>query len=229
MNVSYENQTVNAKNFLARFAHRSRLNISVEIISKISDLNKISLLDYGCGDGYFLNQVSQKYANFSLSGYDPYSLKKFDTFKLINNLSELKEKKFDVICSFETLEHLNTEEKKELFFLVKNILKKNGKFIVSVPIIGGLVLILKELNRMLMFKRKSDYSIKELFLASFFNISAKRAENIKESHKGFNFQNLEKEFVENFRIVSKIYTPFKFIPWFLNSTVFYILEKKNFK
>ena len=226
MNVPYDKQTVNAKNYFARFAHRTRLNISLNIISKIANLKGTSILDYGCGDGLFLSQIKQKFPNFNLSGYDPYSQKTYDSFNLINNLSEIKDKKFDVICSFETLEHLNFDEKKELFLLIKNILKDNGKFVVSVPIIGGLVLILKEFNRMMMFKRKSDYSLNELLLAAFFNVSAKRADNIKISHKGFNFKTLENELKENFLIISKVYTPFKFIPWFLNSTVFYILEKK---
>lgn len=225
MNVDYDKQTVNAKNFFARFAHRSRLNISIKIISDIASSNEISILDFGCGDGLFLNQINQKIPNSNLSGYDPYSQKRYDNFNLITDLSELRYKKFDVICCFETLEHLDVVEKKELFSLINNILKKNGKFVISVPIIGGLVLILKEINRMLMFRRKSDYNLKELFLASFFNISAKRAQNIKESHKGFNFQILEKELTKNFSIESKIYTPFKFIPWFLNSTVFYVLNK----
>ena len=82
---------------------------------------------------------------------------------------------------------------------------------------------------MLMFRRKSDYNFKELFLASFFNISAKRSQNIKESHKGFNFQMLEKEMKKNFLIKSKIYCPFNLFPWFLNSTVFYVLKKINQK
>ena len=110
--------------------------------------------------------------------------------------------------------------------MVNNILKKNGKFVISVPIIGGLVLILKEINRMLMFRRKSDYNFKELFLSTFFNKSPKRAVDIKASHKGFNFTKLETELNKNFTIKSKILSPFKNLPWFLNSNIFYILECK---
>ena len=75
-----------------------------------------------------------------------------------------------------------------------------------------------------MFRRKSDYSIKELFLSAFFNVSTKRAENIKTSHKGFNFQKLEIELRTKFKFRSKILSPFKFFPWFLNSTVFFVLD-----
>ena len=227
MNVNYDRQTVNAKNFFARYAHRTRLNISLKIISDITSYNEISIFDYGCGDGLFLNQIKHKIPNSTLSGYDPYSQKKYENFNLINNLAEVRNKKFDVVCCFETLEHLDVVEKKDLFFFVNDVLKENGKFVISVPIIGGLVLILKEINRMLMFKRKSDYNLKELFLATFFNVRAKRAENIKESHKGFSFQILENELKKNFLVSSKVYTPFRIAPWFLNSTVFYVLEKKN--
>ena len=57
MKVDYDKQTVNAKNFFARYAHRSRLRISENIIQNLFSNGKITLLDYGCGDGYFLNNL----------------------------------------------------------------------------------------------------------------------------------------------------------------------------
>ena len=145
---------------------------------------------------------------------------------ILNNFDEISKNKFDIICCFETLEHLYENEKLDLYELVKNSLNYEGKFIVSVPIIGGLTLILKEINRAILFKRKSDYTFKELFLSTFFNKSPKRAEDIKGSHKGFNFMKLETELNKNFTIKLKILSPFKNLPWFLNSNIFYILECK---
>ncbi len=226
MQVDYDKQTVNAKNFFARYAHRSRLKISVNIIEKLFLNKKFSILDFGCGDGHFLNNLSEKFSNCNLIGYDPYSTIVHKSFKLCKNLDEIKNNSLDIVCCFETLEHLDDNEFNFLINSIKNKLKNDGKFIVSVPIIGGLTLILKEINRAMMFKRKSDYSLKEIFLASFFNKSPKRAENIKTSHKGFNFQLLENKLKMNFNIRSKILSPFKNVPWFLNSTVFYILDFK---
>tara|TARA_B100000927_G_C16351171_1_gene423329 strand:+ start:35 stop:715 length:681 start_codon:yes stop_codon:yes gene_type:complete len=226
MKVDYDKQTVNAKNFFARYAHRSRLRISENIIQNLFSNGKITVLDYGCGDGYFLNNLSEKYSGHNLIGYDPYSTLIHKSFKLCKNLDEINKKSLDIVCCFETLEHLDDKEYNFLVNSVKDKLKAGGKFIVSVPVIGGLTLILKEINRAMIFKRKSDYSLREIILASFFNKSPKRADNIKTSHKGFNFQILENKLKIKFNIRSKILSPFKYMPWYLNSTVFYILDFK---
>lgn len=224
MQVKYEHQTVKAKFFFARFAHRKRLKISVNLVKKYFPSQSISLIDYGCGDGFFLNELSKIFPHSNLIGYDPYSNITHNTFNLINDFNKIKENSIDIISCFETLEHLDDIERKILYGLIEKVKKKNGKIIFSVPIIGGLTLILKEINRAIMFRRKSDYSMKELFLSTFFNVSAKRAENIKTSHKGFNFQQLEIELRTKFQFKSKTLSPFKFLPWFLNSTVFFVLE-----
>ncbi len=227
MNVEYDKQTINAKNFFARFAHRKRLKISTKIIDNLNLTGNSSLLDFGCGDGIFLDEISKRHANINLIGFDPYSNLKHSTFKLYDNLDNLNCESLDVICCFETIEHLYKDERDNLYNLAIKTLKKNCKFIISVPIIGGLTLILKEINRAMIFKRKSDYSMKELFLASFLNKEIKRAENIKTSHKGFNYKKLEKELIGRFLVEKKIYSPFKNVPWFLNSNIFYILKSKK--
>ncbi len=226
MHVDYDKQTVNAKNFFARYAHRSRLRYSENIIKSLFTNKTISLLDFGCGDGLFLKNLSKKFSNFDLIGYDPYSTIVHDSFKLCKNLDEISNNSLDIVCCFETLEHLDDKELDFLINTIHNKLKIGGKFIISVPIIGGLMLILKEINRAMMFKRKSDYTLKELFNATFFNKSPERADNIKTSHKGFNFQMLESNLKKKFKIKSKIFSPFKYIPWYLNSNVFYVLEFK---
>ena len=63
--------------------------------------------------------------------------------------------------------------------------------------------------------------IKKVFIS---NRTLQKAENIKISHKGFNFQQLEIKLRTKFKFKSKILSPFKFLPWFLNSTIFFVLE-----
>ena len=109
MQVDYDKQTVNAKNFFARYAHRSRLKISGNIIEKLFLNKKFSILDFGCGDGYFLNNLSGKFST-NLIGYDPYSKIVHKSFKLCKNLDEIKNNSLDIVCCFETLEHLDDNE-----------------------------------------------------------------------------------------------------------------------
>lgn len=105
------------------------------------------------------------------------------------------------------------------------MLNGGGTLIISVPVIGGPTLLLKEINRMILFKRKSDYSLKELLLASFLCIPAKKPENPRLTHKGFDFRELEKELATAFYLIDKTYSPFPVLPWYLNSQVFYVCSK----
>jgi len=222
--VDYNTQTTDNPNLISRFAHRSRNNISIKIINKIINNEKKTLLDYGCGNGYLLKELSKTNPMSTFIGYDKYSKIQYKPLSIINNMENIDDKSIDVFCCFETLEHLNEDEFKILFLNIKRLIKDSAKIIISIPIIGGPTLIIKEISRMILFKRKSDYNFKELFLASFFGINAQRAENIKTSHKGFNFKKLKYKLQQKFNIISIIYSPFKFLPWIFNSQVFYIME-----
>lgn len=48
----YAEHTYNSKNMLQRFAHRMRFKKSLNLMPSGRE---IRLLDYGCGDGFFLN------------------------------------------------------------------------------------------------------------------------------------------------------------------------------
>ena len=50
----YDRYTFNSSNLLARFSHRSRYKLGVKLIKKEKNLN---ILDFGCGDGRFLNDL----------------------------------------------------------------------------------------------------------------------------------------------------------------------------
>ena len=53
---SYESNTVNARNPIARYAHRNRIKRSVELACQKSGNGKV--LDYGCGSGVFVREMN---------------------------------------------------------------------------------------------------------------------------------------------------------------------------
>src|ERR1700753_193656 len=81
MEVSYEKQTVDNPNPLARFAHRTRLKKSKRLLAPLLTDSAV-LLDYGCGQGRFLHDIAtdieEKRPNVVLLGYDPYQSAQFD-------------------------------------------------------------------------------------------------------------------------------------------------------
>lgn len=223
MKVAYSRQTLETPNPIARFAHRKRYELSIEQAVGFLGSDKV-LLDFGCGKGDFLNKISELKPNSKLLGFDPESGHASSKYNIVNSMDHVESNSVDVFCSFETLEHLYDDERHLLYSEANRVLKKSGVIIISVPIIGGPPLLLKELNRMLLFRRKSEYSFKELFLACFLGISAKHPENPRPTHKGFDFREIEHELSEHFSINRKSYSPFSALGWYLNSQVFYVCK-----
>ena len=174
--TSYADITYNHKNFMVRFAHLKR-NFYVKKL--INSLKPKTILDYGTGDGeLYKNLDLNKLCKIIL--FEPES-KMFKDLKKnlqkipnsnncipLKNIKNISSKKFDLILCLEVLEHLPLTERMKFYKLCSNNLKKNGSCIIEVPIEYGPILFLKEFGRKYLKSRKTEYSMKELFLSVFF-------------------------------------------------------------
>lgn len=221
--VPYNKQTLDTPNPIARFSHQARYKFSLVKVLEYLSSNGV-VLDFGCGDGSFLHKLAIARPQAGLYGFDPESDQNYELYNRISTLDNLKDRSIDVVCCFETLEHLYAHEREHFYADARRILSKNGKVVVSVPIIGGPTLILKELNRMILFKRRSEYSFRELLSTSVLGLPAPKPENPRITHKGFNFRDIEKELSDKFEIVEKIKSPFPLLPWYLNSQLFLVFS-----
>jgi 2-polyprenyl-3-methyl-5-hydroxy-6-metoxy-1,4-benzoquinol methylase len=225
MTVPYHKQTVNTPNPIARFAHKARYKHSLELAQRhLSDSG--TLLDIGCGDGTFLHKLAAIRPMATLLGYEPSPPPQLGTHATLNDLNQLPSHSIDVICCFETLEHLYDEERNTLYASFRRLLRNEGTILVSVPIIGGPTLLLKELNRAVLFRRRSDYTIPELLRASLLGISASRSPNPRITHKGFNFRQLWVELENHHQLLSTHLSPFSRLPAYFNSQIFFVLRTK---
>lgn len=232
----YRKQTYNNKSKLKKISHSSRFNKSLNYLTNLYSKKKINLLDFGCGDGYFLSLVHKNKKSWKLSGYDPNvkavsemkklfhksntrNIKVFSNFNLIKN-------KYDVVTCFETLEHFN--ETMQLFLIdqIKSRVKPNGLILISVPIEIYLSGFLKGIYRYLINQKNNRASLKNLFKL-LFNLEIKRKKTNKyiSSHVGFDYLKLIKLLEDNkFNIIKKFYTPFVFFGPLLNSQVFLVID-----
>jgi SAM-dependent methyltransferase len=112
----------------------------LDIIKKVvKEINPKNLLDFGCGDGKLIYELSKEKIN--LTGIDiskkAISFAKIftPTAKFINSniINYIPKEKFDLITSIETLEHLPPEELKKFIIKLSSLLKKDGYFIITVP------------------------------------------------------------------------------------------------
>jgi len=107
-----------------------------------------SLIDIGCGDGFFLSKLSEKYPSKTLVGVD-LSRRAIEFARLLNAPEDDKEPKvkflcrdiikdplgrqFDLATCIHVLEHIPPELLGDLIEAVRELISDQGKFIVLVP------------------------------------------------------------------------------------------------
>ncbi|MCH6199148.1 class I SAM-dependent methyltransferase [Aquiflexum sp. LQ15W] len=135
--ISHQNKATNFINLLYKFVR----NITIK--KKVSWLNqytheKGSLLDIGCGTGYFLSAA--KKSGWKTLGIEPNktarNITKDKNLKVKSHLDQLKEdEKFDAISLYHVIEHVHTL--KRTGKKITTLLKENGTVFIAVPNINS--------------------------------------------------------------------------------------------
>lgn len=225
--VSYDRQTLNTPNPIARFAHRNRLERVISLVTSDADVHKV--LDYGCGSGAFVKAI-QGINGIKAIGYEPFMNERIDADSpIFNDLPSVEAAgPFDIITIFETVEHLDDRELCDFLAQAKKMLNEKGRILFSAPIEIGPAVLMKELNRCILHKRLPENSVIELFLASLLGRAAKRAENIKASHKGFDFRKTIRFLEDHYGPVTIVsYGPLPIGTWYGNSQVYFWLTRRS--
>lgn len=109
------------------------------LVNKVSKFEYKKLLDFGCGDGRFVNDIKKTKKNiygYEISEQASLFFKAFNPeIKLIQNLKELSNYKgfFDIINFSEVIEHIPDEQIKENIDVIYESLNDNGFLIVTAP------------------------------------------------------------------------------------------------
>jgi hypothetical protein len=183
----YDSQTINARNPFARYSHRKRIKQSLALALPL--IGDGRLLDYGCGPGVFLSKVLAHRPD-SAVGYEPFMAERTQNhLPIYSTLPEIEQRgPYELITLFETIEHLSAEELSNFLNLARRNLSTSGRILISAPIEIGPALLLKDLNRFALRFHPSEHRPWELVTAGLFGIPARRAEDIKKSHRGFDFR-----------------------------------------
>jgi hypothetical protein len=102
------------------------------------------------------------------------------------------------------------------------ILKPGGALVISVPIMYGLAIAPKVLNWMIRSRTlKAEYTLAEV-LKAMVGIRVSRPQNLRTTHKGFDFRELRELVAGRFASDSAHHSPVPHAPWWLSSQYFMI-------
>ena len=134
--ISHTDKANSIINILYKIARKFAIRSKRKLINKIAKQKKGNILDYGCGTGYFLNEMMKD--GWKIAGVEPNNQAREIANQLNNqsiaaSLSELKLKnqKFNIITLWHVLEHLH--DLNDMIKKLKDILKEKGKIIIAVP------------------------------------------------------------------------------------------------
>jgi len=104
-----------------------------EIVTALIN-NDSSVLDYGCGDCHFFDYLKTKKTNLNMIGYDLdkkyVEIGKKKMYLVVSSLENIKQK-FDFIVSNQVVEHMNVIDLSKFFKKSYDLLKMDGKLIIS--------------------------------------------------------------------------------------------------
>jgi len=228
--MSYSRWTYDSPNPLVRFAHRSRFRIALKLI-RIRPHQ--SLLDFGCGDGMFLNRLAgQAPEGVELVGFEPYMdacdgnrvpiHKDWDRVRAIAD----RRQGFDLVTCFEVLEHLPQRKLGEALDRIRAVSKPETQVFVSVPIESGFPSVVKNTIRHLAYNKEHGniYSLKNIARSALSMPMPECRQDDYCMHMGFYYRDLEERLAESFAIVKRQFSPFPGLGAGLNSQVFYELR-----
>ena len=94
----------------------------------------------------------------------------------------------NVLTCLEVCEHLTGSETQEFIAFTLRVLAPRSRLLVSVPIEMGPAVLVKELSRSMLHRRRPDLTAAELARVAFRAKPARRADDIKSSHRGFDWR-----------------------------------------
>jgi len=125
LSFMYSNKSFKDKN---SYVHKKNIEKNILILKKISPGK--DFLDFGSGLNNLWESIANKH-NLNYFGYDPYMQKKKRLKNYFNSLSELNNKKFDIINVNQVLEHVKNLDK--TLDEIKMFCKKETIIKISVP------------------------------------------------------------------------------------------------
>lgn len=228
----YQDYTYKNAFFVKRWLHERRYRDTLRFLKlRAHDI----LLDYGCGDGYFLRMCSEKIPAEHLVGYEPdpdmyheaAHVTRGTGITIVRTIDALHSGAFTKITCLETGEHLVDKELDALLVNIERLLAQRGRMVLSVPIETGVPALLKNTFRILKGHMPDNLTFLNFWRMVFgFSIPRSTPEHYEHgqyiySHMGFNHRQFEEVLKQHMRIENKHYSPLSVMNAVFSNTVLY--------
>lgn len=231
MSFDYSRMTYNNRWRVKRWSHGVRFQVALDLAKRFKP-EVTQALDYGAGDGYFAQILRRSFPASEVTTFDPSAImevairNKADgdhNIRVISNPESLRGP-FDIIFCLEVLEHLQDEEIVRILARWREILRKDGVVIVSVPIETGLGGAVKTGVRMSIGEgHVGRYSSAQICKAILGGKIDRGQDSYIDSHVGFSHKRLIKLIERENIIVRKTrYSPLRWAGP-INSQCFWVL------
>lgn len=221
--TQYERATIKHPNPIVAASHRARLGLANRMISRFLPSGG-SVLDFGAGEGALLQAFASERPDAELAAVEPYARIANPALTLFHSLDEVSGK-YDVITSFEVLEHLREPDADAFFAFCQRALRPGGTIIISVPIMLGPMILPKALNAV-RTRASWRYSWTEMLRAAILLQGPKErgVNGPGYNHRGFDFREIRARVDKDFKVVEERLSPFPGLWWGLNSQWFCVFR-----
>jgi SAM-dependent methyltransferase len=236
---------------LLRWSHGSRFRVARELVQAHAGGR---LLDYGCGDGTFLQMVRDLFPQAVGAEVDralaAEAAARFAgqpglRFVHTGELAGEPDGSFGVAVCMEVLEHCTPDAADRVVADLRRLVAKDGTIVISVPVETGPALVGKQLYRALAARRglegyaeRETYSPAELarMLVAGSGTTIERPvyhsrfpsgeANVYHGHKGFNWRVLRRRLARDFVVRRTLFSPVPLLGPLLNSQAWLVLSPR---
>lgn len=233
----YQDYTYQNAFFVKRWFHQRRYRDTFRFL-KLQAHDTV--LDYGCGDGYFLRTCATVMPAGHLYGFEPdpdmyqeaVRVTRGTGITVVRTLDALNGKVFTKITCLETGEHLVDRELTTLFANIEQLLAHGGQVVISVPIETGVPALLKNTFRILRGHIPDNCTLLN-FWRMVFGVSIPRSTPEDReygqyiySHMGFSHRQFEEMLKQHLLIKGKHYSPLSIAGAALSNTILYVCVRR---
>ena len=223
-NESYNERLFSGKG-LRSYLHNSRFMWFQNTLIRLG-IGEVNVVEIGCFDGRLLNffpveprtylgldagweggltEAQEKYKNNRCW--------RFEQAVDAGALNRIPDNTFEIGAAMETIEHISPDLVDDYLAELARVV--NGHILITVPNEKGIVFLAKWIIKKVFLGSAEQYTFAELLSATF----GRMKKVVRNEHKGFDYEELERQVSKHFQVICVEGIPFGFAPKCLSFTI----------